>query len=64
MRPPSPKGGNFIGRVFRRLAGYVSRRDRDQREAYLAGATDIHELERRMRELDNPSSFPLRLPSR
>jgi hypothetical protein len=64
MRHPSPEGGNFIGRFFRRLAGYVSRLQREQREAYLAGATDIYDLERRMRELENPTRLPSRLPSR
>ena len=64
MRRPSRQGGNFIGRFFRRLADYVARLKREQREAYLAGATDIYDLERRMRELENPTRLPLRLPSR
>jgi hypothetical protein len=63
MRRPS-EGGNFIGRFLRRVAAYVSRLEREQREAYLAGATDIYDLERRMRELENPARLPLRLPSR
>jgi len=58
------KDGNFVGRSFRRLAAYVSRLEREQREAYLAGATDIYDLERRMRELENPISLPSRLPLR
>jgi hypothetical protein len=64
MRRPSREGGNFIGGFFRRLADYVARLEREQREAYLAGATDIYDLERRMRELENPPRLPLRLPSR
>ncbi|MEO8566994.1 MAG: DUF3563 family protein [Betaproteobacteria bacterium] len=58
------KDGNFVGRLFRRLATYVSRLEREQREAYLAGAMDIYDLERRMRELENPTRLPSRLPSR
>ena len=50
-RPPQ-EGANFIGRFLRRLADYVSRLEREQREAYLAGATDIYDLERRMCELE------------
>jgi hypothetical protein len=65
MTRRSPReGGNLIGRLFRRLADYVYRLEREQREAYLAGAKDIYDLERRMRELDNPTRLPSRLPSR
>jgi hypothetical protein len=64
MRRPSRERGNFIRRFFQRLADYVSRLEREQREAYLAGATDIYDLERRMRELENPTTLPSRLPSR
>ncbi len=63
LRRPG-EDGNFVGTFFRRLAAYVSRLEREQREAYLAGATDIYDLERRMRELENPTSLPLRLPLR
>jgi hypothetical protein len=63
-RPRRPKGGNLVGRFFRRLADHVYRLERQQREAYLAGATDIYDLERRMRELENPTRLPSRLPSR
>jgi hypothetical protein len=64
IRPSPREGGNLIGRLFRRLADYVYRLEREQREAYLAGAKDIYDLERRMRELDNPTRLPSRLPSR
>lgn len=64
MRRTPQDGQNLIGRFFRRLACYVSRLEREQREAYLAGATDIHDLEQRMRELENPNRLPSRLPSR
>ena len=63
MLRPSQHGGNFIGGFLRRLADYISRLEREQREAYLAGAIDIYDLERRMRELENPTRLPLRLPS-
>jgi hypothetical protein len=63
-RRPSQEGGNFIGRFFWRLADHVARLEREQREAYLAGATDIYDLERRMRDLENPTRLPLRLPLR
>jgi hypothetical protein len=64
IRRPAPKVGNLIGRFFGRLADYVYRLEREQREAYLAGAKDIYDLERRMRELENPTRLPSRLPSR
>lgn len=49
-----------IGRFFRRLADYVYRLERKRREAYLAGATDIYDLERRMRELEHPARLSWR----
>jgi hypothetical protein len=63
QRPPR-KGSNLIGRFFRHLGDYVYRLEREQREAYLAGAKDIYDLERRMRELENPTRLPSQLPSR
>ncbi|HEX3633312.1 MAG TPA: DUF3563 family protein [Casimicrobiaceae bacterium] len=65
MTPHRPRrDGNFTGSLFRRLAAWVSRLEREQREAYLAGATDVYDLEHRLRELENPTRLPSRLPSR
>jgi hypothetical protein len=64
MRRPRQESWNLIGRVFRLLADYVYRLECEQREAYLAGAADIYDLERRMRELDNPTRLPSRMPVR
>ena len=48
---------NIVTRFFQRLAANVHRIEREGREGYLAGATDIHDLERRMRELERPSDL-------
>ncbi len=54
---PAWEGANLVGRFFRRLVGQVYRLERQRREAYLASATDIYDLERRMRELERPTSL-------
>jgi hypothetical protein len=59
-RRPRQESKNLIRRFFRRLAGYVSRLERERREAYLAAATDLYDLERRIRQLENPTRYPLR----
>ncbi len=50
-----------VADLFRQLAAAAGRVERDRREAYLAGAADIHDLERRVRELNRPRGF---LPDR
>jgi hypothetical protein len=40
------------------LADYDQRREQRRREAYLAEATDVYDLEQRMRELDRQSTRP------
>jgi hypothetical protein len=64
MRRPPQEGENLIARFFRRLASSFSRLERERREAYLAGATDVYDLERRIRQLENPTEHRLQLPSR
>ena len=54
---PASKGANLVGRFFRRLVCQIYRQERQRREAYLASATDIYDLERRMRELERPTSL-------
>jgi hypothetical protein len=52
---PAWEGAKLVGRFFRRLVGQVYRLERQRREDYLASATDIYDLERRMRELERPA---------
>ena len=54
---PAWEGANLVGRFFRRLVCQIYRLERQRREAYLASATDIYDLERRMRELERPTSL-------
>ena len=42
----------WIGRLFDRIEGWAWERELRQREAYLAQAQDLYDLERRMRQLD------------
>ena len=49
-RGPSVRG--WFGRMFDRLEAWSWEREMRQREAYLAQAQDLYDLERRMRQLD------------
>lgn len=49
--PVSP-GRGWIGRLFDRIEAWAWERELRQREAYLAQAQDLYDLERRMRQLD------------
>lgn len=48
---PVPARG-WIGRLFDRIEAWAWERELRQREAYLAQAQDLYDLERRMRHLD------------
>ena len=41
-----------------RLRRWIERMQQDQREAYLVGAEDIFDLERRMRQLERGAGLP------
>ena len=41
-----------------RLRRWIERMQQDQREAYLVGAEDIFDLERRIRQLERGASLP------
>ena len=60
-RHPLRESMNAVARFFQRLAANEYRIERERREAYLAGATDIYDVERRIRELERP---PRHLSSR
>jgi len=47
---PPPRG--WIGRLFDHIEAWAWERELRQREAYLAQAQDLYDLERRMRQLD------------
>ena len=49
--PVLPARG-WIGRLFDRIEAWAWERELRQREAYLAQAHDLYDLERRMRQLD------------
>ena len=49
--PALPARG-WIGRLFDRIEAWAWERELRQREAYLAQAQDLYDLERRMRQLD------------
>jgi len=49
--PALPARG-WIGRLFDRIEAWAWERELRQREAYLAQAHDLYDLERRMRQLD------------
>ena len=50
--PPSLPARGWIGRLFDRIEAWAWERELRQREAYLAQAQDLYDLERRMRQLD------------
>ena len=47
-----------IPHFLSQLADYEGRREQRRREAYLAEAADLYDLEQRMRELDRQSTRP------
>jgi hypothetical protein len=47
-----------IPHFLSQLADYEERREQRRREAYLAEAADLYDLEQRMRELDRQSTRP------
>lgn len=47
-----PPAQGWIGRLFDRIEAWAWERELRQREAYLAQAQDLYDLERRMRHLD------------
>ena len=47
-----PPARGWIGRLFDRIEAWAWERELRQREAYLAHAQDLYDLERRMRHLD------------
>jgi len=49
---PTRSNRGLIGRVFDRIEAWAWERELRQREAYLAQAQDLYDLERRMRQLD------------
>jgi hypothetical protein len=49
---PLPSARGWIGRMFERIEAWAWERELRQREAYLAQAQDLYDLERRMRQLD------------
>jgi hypothetical protein len=49
---PSLKAQNWLVRALDWLEGWAWERERRAQEAYLAQSYDLHDLERRMRELD------------
>ena len=50
-RPPRPAGKKSLG-IFERIDRWFWRQQMRDREAYLAGAQDIFELEERLRRLE------------
>jgi len=50
-RPPQPAGKRSLG-IFERIDRWFWRQQMRDREAYLAGAQDIFELEERLRRLE------------
>ena len=47
-----------LSQWYRYVARHAERWQRERREAYLAAATDIYDLERRLRELERPRAYP------
>ena len=59
MTSPAPHGVRALLAMFARVFESSSTRMKRQQEAYLAEATDLYDLEHRMRELDrNDRSAP------
>ena len=61
-KPPSPEARPSLLKPFRRLSAWVGERVRAARtsdtERYLARATDIYDLERRMHRLERREAMP------
>ena len=49
---PASPARSWMGRLFDRIEAWAWERELRQREAYLAQAQDLYDLERRMRQLD------------
>ena len=50
--PPALPARGWIGRLFDRIEAWAWERELREREAFLAQAQDLYDLERRMRQLD------------